>query len=298
MPFRRELIRGQLHELELAEVNAILAAWETPQQDRNEAQQALVEGHQEVLEVSDEELAKQSDGFAKVQQHFREQIESGWSIKELHRLILRSAVYRQQSAPRDEGLARDPDNRLWWRFPLRRLSAEAVCDAMLAISGLLDEEMYGPYIPTGRRSNGLVAVADNHPGARRRSIFVQQRRTQMLSMLELFDAPVMLTSCPQRSTSTVPLQSLAMLNSGFVRDCAGAFALRLEQQVGTDDAGRIERSFLTVAGRPPMSDERRLSEEFLVRQRELYADAADTERRVWADYCQMLLAGTAALYIE
>ena len=120
----------------------------------------------------------------------------------------------------------------------------------------------------------------------------------MLSMLELFDAPVMLNSCPQRSTSTVPLQSLAMLNSDFVRDCARAFALRLQERSGTDDAGRIDQSFLMVAGRPPLSEERRVSEEFLVRQREVYTGAEDTERRVWVDYCQMLLAGTAALYIE
>ncbi len=224
--------------------------------------------------------------------------DTGWSIKELHRAILESSVYRQQSAPRDAGLQRDPDNRLLWRFPLRRLSAEAVRDAMLAISGLLDEQMYGPYIPTQRRGDGLVAVADDHTGSRRRSIFLQQRRTQVHSMPELFDAPAMLTSCPQRSTSTVPLQSLAMLNSEFVRDCARAFGLRLDEQVETDAERRIEQSFMIAMGRLPAAEERRVAEEFLAEQRELYADVENSEQLVWADYCQMLLAGTATLYIE
>jgi len=225
-------------------------------------------------------------------------IRSGWSVKRLHRAILASDVYRQDSAPRDDGLAEDQDNRLLWRYPLQRLSAEAVRDAMLSVSGQLDEQMYGPYVPILRQDDGQIVVDANKDGVSRRSIFLQQRRTQVLSMLELFDAPVMVTSCPRRNTSTVPLQSLAMLNSQLARDCAGGMARRLQQEAGAGDRRRIEYAMLLAAGREVLPEELGASEEFLGKQRALYAGSEDAERRVWVDYCQMLLAGTSVLYTE
>ena len=227
-----------------------------------------------------------------------ELIRSEWSIKALHRLILGSAVYRQRSSPHEAGLASDPDNRLLWRYPLHRLSAEAVRDSILSVSGQLNNQMYGPYVPTERKSDGLVVVKEDHPGALRRSIFLQQRRTQMPSMLKLFDAPEMVTSCPQRDTSTVPLQSLAMLNSQFTRSCARQMAHRLREEAGANDREQIERAVLLAAGRAPWPVELRASLEFLSKQRKAYAQEADADHRVWTDFCQMLLAGSSALYIE
>src|SRR5205823_2044113 len=115
------------------------------------------------------------------------------------------------SAPRAEGLQLDPDNRLLWRFPLRRLDAEALRDAMLAVAGELDARPGGPYVPTRRTVEGTVEVDEQVGGARRRSVYLQQRRTQVATLLELFDAPTMVANCSVRVTSTVPLQSLALL---------------------------------------------------------------------------------------
>src|SRR5439155_15083285 len=122
-------------------------------------------------------------------------IQSGWSVKAIHRLILRSAVYRQSSAPRDGLDAIDPDNRLLSHFPLRRLDAEAVRDAMLHVAGELDARAGGPYVPSKRTAEGVVEIPENTDGAKRRSVYLQQRRTQVVTFLQLFDAPAVVTTC-------------------------------------------------------------------------------------------------------
>jgi hypothetical protein len=225
-------------------------------------------------------------------------IRSGWSIKALHRLILQSAVYRQSSAPVAGALQVDADNRLLWRYPLRRLDAEAVRDATLAISGELDRRMGGPYVPTTRRDDGNVEVDEQQPGAHRLSVYLQQRRTQVATLLELFDAPAMATTCPIRASSTVPLQSLALLNSAFIRTRAKAFAARLEREAGTDVDHRLTLAFRLTAGREPEADERAAAQRFLTAQQALYAKEKDGVARAWIDLCQMVLASNAFLYVE
>ncbi len=143
-------------------------------------------------------------------------VQSGWSAKALHRLILTSSVYRQSSALRPEITRIDPDNRLLARYPLRRLDAEALRDAMLAVAGELDDRQEGPYVPTDRNDSGEVVIDESDVGATRRSIYLQQRRTQITSLLEVFDAPSIVTTCTRRLPSTIPLQSLSLMNSGFI----------------------------------------------------------------------------------
>lgn len=225
-------------------------------------------------------------------------MEGGWSIKALHRQIALSGVYRQSSALRAECHAAEPANRLLWRYPLRRLDAEALRDAMLFAAGDLDLQMHGPYIPTQRSGEGLVAADAKQNGARRRSIYLQQRRTQTDSLLDLFDAPSLVTTCGQRGSSTVPLQSLALLNSTFSLERATAFAARLAAESGPSDAARIERAFRIACVRSPAPVELAAGEKFLARQRAAYGDAPDTNARVWTDFCQMLLASNAFLYVE
>ncbi|MGL4555489.1 MAG: DUF1549 and DUF1553 domain-containing protein [Gemmataceae bacterium] len=214
---------------------------------------------------------------------------SGWSVKAMHRLILASAAYRQSSAPRGGLDAADPDNRLLARFPLRRLDAEAVRDAMLHASGELDLRAGGPYVPSTRTAEGTVEVADSVEGARRRSLYLQQRRTQVVTFLQLFDAPSIVTTCGKRSPSTVPLQSLALLNSDFARARAKAFADRLAREAGPEPE-RLSLAFRLACGRPPRDDEGAVCEAFLAKRR---GDA-----RAWADLGQMLFASNAFLYVE
>jgi hypothetical protein len=130
----------------------------------------------------------------------------------------------------------------------------------------------------------------------RRGIYLQQHRTQVATILELFDAPVMVNNCPIRSTSTVPLQSLALLNSAFVRSRAAAFATAVVSRGSSPDD--IRRSLLTAFNREPTPVEQQASRQFLQKQAEGYGISRTSNQRAWNDYCQMLLASNAFLYVE
>src|SRR6185437_8936688 len=112
-----------------------------------------------------------------------------------HRLILLSHTWRQSSEFDSAAYEVDPENRWLWRYPLHRLEAEAVRDAMLCVSGELDERRSGPYVPTKRDATGVVFVEEARDGSHRRSLYLQQRRTQVVTFLELFDAPTIVTNC-------------------------------------------------------------------------------------------------------
>jgi hypothetical protein len=224
-------------------------------------------------------------------------VRGGWLMKPLHRMIVLSRAYRQSSSPREDGLKLDPDNRLLWRFPLRRLDAESVRDAALSLSGELDSSIGGSYVPTDRNAQGEIVVDEAKPGGRRRSLYLQQRRTQVLSLLELFDTPSIVTNCTRRSSATTALQSLSALNSEFALARARALAGRLATQSISPEA-TIERAFLLTAGRPPDAKERAASGRFLAEQRSHYADRSDAAMQALVDFFQMLLAGNAFLYVE
>ncbi len=228
-------------------------------------------------------------------------VRGGWSVKSLHRRIMMSAVYRQASALPARGHSPeevDPDNRLLWHYPLRRLDAEALRDAMLCVSGELDRRAGGPYVPSQRTAEGAVAVAEGSAGARRRSVYLQQRRTQVVTLLQLFDAPSVVGSCGARTTSTVPLQSLALLNSEFARLRARAFAQRLRREAGPDAGKQLALAFRLACGREPVAEEVAAARRFLAAQARAYAGQEGAEARTWADLCQMILASNAFLYVE
>jgi hypothetical protein len=225
-------------------------------------------------------------------------IASGWSVKAMHRLILTSGVYRQSSEPREKLDTIDPDNRLLARFPLRRLDAEALRDSMLFICGELNPRAGGPFVPSTRTDEGTVRIAENADGALRRSIYLQQRRTQVVTFLQLFDAPSIVTTCGKRAPSTVPLQSLALLNSEFSRTRARAFAGRLAHDAGEDQGKRLDLAFRFACSRPPLRDELEACEKFLAKQREVYDKEKNADVRVWTDLCQMLFASNAFLYVD
>jgi hypothetical protein len=143
-----------------------------------------------------------------------------------------------------------------------------------------------------------VVVEETRDGARRRSVYLQQRRTQVATLLELFDAPAIAANCSVRNTSTVPLQALALLNSDFARARAAAFAARLEREAGPDVEARVTLAFRLACGRDPHAGERTAAVPFLAAQQALYNREKDAERRAWTDFCQMVLASNAFLYVE
>ena len=221
----------------------------------------------------------------------------GGSLKHLHRLILNSATYRQTGRDHEQSRQRDPDNRLYSRFPVRRLDAEAIRDALLAVSGDLDPGLAGPFAATKRTDAGEVVAADAAGAGRRRSIYLQQRRTQVVSFLAVFDAPTIVFNSVQRPVSTMPLQALALFNSEFVLERAKNFATRLERS-HTDESARLRAAYEMTWGREPDDLELKIAAEFLETQAAEYQTQSDARQRAWIDFCQMLFASNEFLYIE
>jgi hypothetical protein len=256
-------------------------------------------------------------------------VRSGWSLKRMHRLMVNSAVYRQRGetaedgktggredgtvsfsglpvfpSSKDEadGKAAPFDANLYTAFPLHRLDAESIRDALLAVSGELDLRRGGPYVPTKADGEGQITVDEHQPGAHRRSLYLQQRRTQPVALLQVFDGPAHNPVCIQRVPSTVALQSLSLLNSEFIRARARAFARRVlaEQPLAASGDGRtpLTAAFELAYGRAPTAAEHDAGIGFLARQTALYADKPDGSEHAWTDFCQMLLASNQFLYVE
>jgi hypothetical protein len=221
-----------------------------------------------------------------------------------------SAVYRQSSrraaaGERSPAEAADPANDLLGRMPLRRLEAEAVRDAVLAVSGRLNRRIGGSPTPLVSRPDGLVLVDPSKPDdALRRSLYLFARRNYPVGMLNVFDFPIMALNCTRRPTTATPLQSLAALNSEFVQDQAVAFAGRVRAETGAAAAPGewIESAFLLAFGRRPSPAESRLCRSSLERQGDVYKGEKDAPAAAAANalagLCHMLLCSNEFLYIE
>ncbi len=180
-----------------------------------------------------------------------EWVAQGWSLKKLHRLILTSTVYRQSSHRDPVREAIDPENQFYWRKSLQRLDAEVLRDSILAVSGELNTQPFGPPIPIIEDETGQVRVDPAQP---RRSIYVRWRRTQPVAMLQTFDAPVMNINCDVRPVSTVATQSLMMLNGEFAIEQAAKIAklaIVNASELTADDAGLDSPSVVAAIPAPP-----------------------------------------------
>ncbi|HIA17881.1 MAG TPA: DUF1553 domain-containing protein, partial [Planctomycetaceae bacterium] len=153
-------------------------------------------------------------------------IENGWSLKQLHRLMMTSTAYRQSSLRNPESDKIDAGNEYYWHKSVQRLDAEIVRDRILAVSGKLDTTMFGAASSVKADDTGQVVV----DGSNRRSIYIQVRRTQPVAVLQVFDAPVMTVNCGKRTMSTGANQSLMLMNSDFVLNYAKAFAERVSKE--------------------------------------------------------------------
>jgi hypothetical protein len=173
-----------------------------------------------------------------------ELMEGGWQMKAIHRLIVTSATYRQDSKPAPAELARDPDNVFLWRWTPRRAEAEVVRDCLFAAGGNLDATMGGPDI-------------DHHAGLTipRRSLYFRHAAEKQMEFLQIFDAAGV-TECYRRKESVLPQQALALANSDLSLRQARRLARTLSREVGCDSASFIETAFEHVLARPPSEAER------------------------------------------
>ena len=188
-----------------------------------------------------------------------ELIDSGWSLKSLHRLIVTSRAYRQASDLRPEAIAVDAQARLLWRYPPRRLEAEALRDAILAVSGSLNQRMGGPGFDLFEPNTNYVKVyatktaftADDF----RRMVYQSKPRSELDTFFGPFDCPDAGQVQPKRTSSTTPLQALNLLNGEFLLDQADRCAKRIEGEVGEDRAAQIHRAVLLAFGREASAEE-------------------------------------------
>ncbi|MFO0797840.1 MAG: DUF1549 domain-containing protein [Gemmataceae bacterium] len=194
---------------------------------------------------------------------------NGFSQKHLHRLIVTSDTYRQQSLPRADCAKIDADNRLLWRMKPRRLEGEAVRDAMLSAAGLLDRTVGGPGFSdfTERNFNGTAyfdPFDPEGPEARRRSVYRFLPRGGNPGLLEVLDCPDPASAAPRRAVTTTPLQALSLWNGAFALRMADATAARLEREAPGDVGKQVGRAWVLAFGREPTAAER-ASAERLVR---------------------------------
>jgi hypothetical protein len=227
-------------------------------------------------------------------------IARGWSLKQMHRLMLTSSAYRQATTVSVEVSAAakkiDPENRLLWRQRLRRLEAESLRDAILSAAGTLNPQMLGSPVPIHRQGDGEVTAAADAAGCRR-SVYLQVRRSQPVTLLQVFDQPVLETNCTRRMTSTVSSQALTLLNSDFLSRQATAFAERVLREKRDDPAGyAVQLAF----GRPATAKERETLAAFLDAQANRYdrKDAEAARRHALADLCHMLLSSNEFAYVD
>jgi hypothetical protein len=253
-------------------------------------------------------------------------IESGWSIKSLHRLILCSAVYRQatlrraSSTPPTRGEQVDPANQLYWHFPRRRLTAEAIRDALLAVSGGLSDTMYGPgvrpQLPPKYSSREKWDVSKNEADRNRRSVYIFAKRNLPYPLLKAFDFPDMHESCARRAQTTVAPQSLMLLNSEMVTGYAQAMAARLLGQCSEGGLPKlVDEAYRLAFARPPAPAERKAAVTFIEQQQRLIEQTpGDDKREVsaadrgklnppalaagFADFCHALLNSNEFLFVE
>ncbi len=200
----------------------------------------------------------------------------GWRLKPLHRALVLSSAYRQSSRSPLERVAKakDPENRLLWRFNRQRLEAEELRDAMLTVAGRLNRKAGGPSVqlPVDKdlvdqlyKPSQWVVTPDvtEHD---RRSVYLIAKRNLRLPFMQVFDQPMSLTSCPRRESSTHAPQALELLNGRIANELAAAFAERLRREGGENPRRQVELAYRLALGRDPARVERDLAMEFLKRQ--------------------------------
>jgi hypothetical protein len=201
-------------------------------------------------------------------------MQSGWSIKKMHKLIMLSDAYRRSSRVNEQSAAIDPDNQLFWRQSMHRLEAEAIRDSVLLVSGELNETQGGRgFFP---RMSREVIAGGSRPGdgwelslpdeLNRRSIYAYTKRTMGIPMLDTFDTTNTALPSGERTITTVAPQVLMLLNDRFMHERAEALARRIVSDVGNDPIRQVESAYELALSRKPTSRESALALQYLQRQ--------------------------------
>jgi hypothetical protein len=238
--------------------------------------------HPELLDYLAAELARQ-----------------GWSLKQMHRLIVLANTYQMSSQARREADVVDPQNKLLHRVSVRRLEAECIRDAILAVSGRASPALYGPSVlphftpyMTGR---GRPKDSGPVDGEGRRSIYLGVRRNFLSPMFLAFDYPIPFTTIGRRGTSNVPAQALTMMNNPFVVEQARLWAARVLSVPDRSDQERVRDMYLTALARPPEASEEQAALHFLGPSA---GSSAANDPQAWADLAHVLLNVKEFIFVQ
>ena len=204
-------------------------------------------------------------------------VQNGWSMKKLNRMILLSNTYQESADFKATTAEKDPDDKLLWRWPRKRLEAEAIRDSMLSVSGLLNNKMGGPGVfppvPVGTITELSATAAaggwktEKDPSQNnRRSVYIFVRRNLRYPMLMEFDSANTFESCDFRKPTVTPAQALDLMNNDLVLDWARAFTGRVLNDSGLTPEAQVDRAFKLAYGRAPNKEEQKLAADFLARQ--------------------------------
>jgi hypothetical protein len=216
-----------------------------------------------------------------------------WRLRPIHRLIVRSAADRQSPAFDARKAAIDRDNRLWWRYPVLRLEAEAIRDAILTVSGGLERTMFGPAVYPLIPKDALLPAAytewpnteRDDPATWRRSVYIFVKRSTPVPFLQAFDRPDRTASAGKRHLTTIVPQALHLLNDPMIRTQSELFAARVIREAGSAPEAQVRHAVRLALGRPPGPNEERTMVAFL-------------DRGSLADLCQTIFMLNEFLYVE
>jgi Protein of unknown function (DUF1553)/Protein of unknown function (DUF1549)/Planctomycete cytochrome C len=229
-------------------------------------------------------------------------VASGWSVKSMHRLIMSSSTYQMSSAATPHQIQADPANRFWSHFSPRRLDVEEIRDTLLSVAGSLDLTVGGSLL----EGTGIVHDKENDPVARvsldpaksrRRTIYLPLRRSNLPSLLTLFDFGDAVTTGENRSRTNVAPQALFMLNSKFVADRASDAAKLLLADKNVDDKKRIERGIWTILARKPSVQEINAALSY-IHGMEAKRVGEESRLNAWQSYCRILMSSNEFVYID
>jgi hypothetical protein len=243
-------------------------------------------------------------------------VRGGWSIKRLHRLILASNTYRMSKQWNPEYGSKDPEDRLLWRVPYRRLDVEAIRDSMLAVSGQLNPKMFGPSVYLHVPREALASHSDpdkiwkpfDEIEASRRTVYALLKRSLIVPMLETLDLCDTARTSAKRMVTTVPPQALTLFNGDFANRQARHLAERLGKEVGNDPEACVERAYRLALCRPPSPTERHALVEFLKQETDAWiqeaapavrpGDAHAARRRALQEMCRVIFNLNEFVYTD
>jgi len=238
-------------------------------------------------------------------------VKNGWKLKPLHRLIMNSSVYLQDTAFDATKASIDPDNRLLWRRRPQRIESEILRDTMLAVSGTLNPQMFGPAVKAPIAPEAIQArnMTDPYPkdlkdspATRRRSVYMFHKRVVQHPLMQAFDGPDAQASCGRRENTTVAPQALALLNDKFIRARASDFAQRVAKEAGTEAQAQIRLAWRLALAREPSADELESSAAFIkaqIQQRSTRdSGTSDPQHLGLTDFCQMIFALNEFIYVD